>query len=405
MHPPVVRAAAAATLVALSACADRPTPLDPLHHPTPAQHAIQGSTDPTARHQRLARRIAVALRDAGFRHDVLEALRQSQEREGKVYLQRFLRGSARARLASLADETEAAVADDLDGSAPIEIYFPIPAHRAAWRGDLNLLVATAASDRDAPVAFDPRGLRRVLDAARPPDTPTLALGPAEQRFRDDGVAFNTCFTACDGEAEGGGSPPAITNPGLYMTYARFNELFEGWLKGEPEFEVHILGQDGASTKMVSYQCSGEQALHPYQYDQNELVWNGQVMLFSQAQLDNYKIQHPNQSVRVFVVEDDDDTCVLKTDTTRVNNLFKDLERIYGTFTGGKDNKVLSLKTFTRAISLINLIKSTWSFITTQDDVVGTAIEDVVAREFHPGANWIVKGVGSVTTGALRLEMK
>ena len=108
---------------------------------------------------------------------------------------------------------------------------------------------------------------------------------------------------------------------------------------------------------------------------------------------------------VFVVEDDDDACVIKTDTTRVNNLFRDLEKAYGTLTGGKDNKVFSLKTFTKAISIINLIKSTWSIITTQDDIVGNAIEDVVAKEFHPGANWIVKGVGSVTTGVLRLEMK
>jgi hypothetical protein len=273
-------------------------------------------------------------------------------------------------------------------------------------------VATAESDREAPIAFDPRGQRRVLDPNRPPATPTLALVRAEQRFREDNVAFSTCFTACDGEADGGGGYddgigdlPAVVNPGLYMTHARFNDLFEGWLKGQPEFEVHILGQDGASTKLISHQCAGENALFPYRYDQNELAWNGSVMLFSQAQLDQYKLQHPGQSVRVFVVEDDDDACVLKTDSTRVNNLFKDLERIYGALTGGKDNKVLSLKTFTRAISLINLIKSTWSFITTQDDVVGTAIEDVVAREFHPGANWIVKGVGSITTGVLRLEMK
>ena len=409
MRHPVVRAAAAVTLIALSACADRPAPLEP-RNALPAQFAVEGQA--SAPHQRLARRVALALRHPEFRSSVLRALQQSPEREGKVHLQRFLTGPARTRLAALIGEPEAGIAADLDGSAPIELYFPVPAHRSAWRGEDNVLVATAESDHDAPVAFDPRGRRHVLDAGRPPNTPTLALVRAEQRFQDVAVAFNTCFTACEGEPgggggsdDGGGVPPSVANPGLYMTYATFNEKFEGWLKGEPEFEVHILGQDGASTKMISYQCAGERALYPYQYDQNELVWNGQVMLFSQAQLDQYKLLHPTQSVRVFIVEDDDDACVIKTDTTRVNNLFRDLERAYGTLTGGKDQKILSLKTFVRAASLISLLRSTWSFITTQDDMVGTAIEDVVAREYHPVANWIVKGEGSVTRGALRLEMK
>lgn len=43
-------------------------------------------------------------------------------------------------------------------------------------------------------------------------------------------------------------------------------------------------------------------------------------------------------------------------------------------------------------------------ITTQDDIVGNAIEDVVAREYFPNANWIVKGENTITNGAIRLEM-
>jgi hypothetical protein len=59
----------------------------------------------------------------------------------------------------------------------------------------------------------------------------------------------------------------------------------------------------------------------------------------------------------------------------------------------------------KAASLLNLFKSGWSVITTQDDLVGNAIEDVVAREFFPGANWIVKGENTITSGAIRLEMR
>ena len=54
--------------------------------------------------------------------------------------------------------------------------------------------------------------------------------------------------SCDGGGGGGGyyppppPPPAPPAPGLYLTKAHFVQDFEGWLKGAPEFEAHILGQ-------------------------------------------------------------------------------------------------------------------------------------------------------------------
>ena len=177
------------------------------------------------------------------------------------------------------------------------------------------------------------------------------------------------------------------------------------MKGDPEFEVHILGQDGTSTAMKSYQCAGEKAGAPYQYDQNGKEWSGSVMLFSQAQLDAYERDHPGQSVRVFVVEDDDGACAIKSDSTRLSRLFQQLLTGYGTLTGGKADSLFSIKTFKSGSTLISLLKSVWSLITTQDDVVGNALEDSVAREYWPNANWIVKGENSVTNGALRLEMR
>ena len=177
------------------------------------------------------------------------------------------------------------------------------------------------------------------------------------------------------------------------------------MKGDPEFEVHILGQDGTSGAMKSYQCAGEKAGAPYQFDQNSTEWSGSVLLFSQAQLDSYKAQHPGQAVRVFVVEDDDGPCVIKTDSARVARMFQQILTTYGDLTAGKDTTLISVKSFKKATSLLQLLKTAWSFITTQDDVVGNAIEDVVAREYFPGANWIVKGENTITNGAIRLEMR
>ncbi len=421
----VRRAAAVSALLAAAGCADRPSPLEPGAGRVPLAAApgvgAPGASLQKGRHERLARRLAVALRDASFRAMVFQTLQRSPLREGKVHLQRFLaeeQGRNRHRLSELSAESEAAVGADLDTSGPIEVYLPVPEHRRRWRGDGNVLVATAESDHDVPVAYDVGGQRRLLDPNRPPGVPVIALGGAEVDFAAAESAHAPCIT-CDedpdaitggtvggGTAGGGGATTVASGPtGLYMTYAKFNSTFEGWLKGEPEFEVHILGQDGTSSTMKSYQCAGEKAGGPYSFDQNSKEWSGSVLLFSQAQLDAYQAEHPGQSVRVFVLEDDDGACQIKMDSSRVAKLFQQLVQTYGALTGGKDDKLFSVKTFTKAVSLLNLFKSAWSVITTQDDLVGNAIEDSVAREIWPGANWIVKGENTITNGALRLEMR
>lgn len=410
MHSPPCRAAAAAALIFLAACADGSIPLAPAPGVPPAGIASgaakAGTPEQAARHQRLARRLARALRDDQFRSTVYRELQASTEREGKIHLQRFLDpGSvARQRLAELNQEAPQDVGADLEASPAIELYLPVPAHRQSWRGGLEVLVATAESDREAPVAFDILGQRRTLDPLRPPSLPVIALERAETEFAPR-LAASTCLTGCAEEPGSGGGTPVLATPGLYLTYASFTQTFEGWLKGSPEFEVHILGQDGTSSALKSYQCAGAQAAAPFQYDQNDKQWSGSVLLFSQSQLDAFKAAHPTQSIRVFLLEDDDGACAIKLDSTRVATLFKQLQSAYGSLTGGKDEKLLSLKTFVKAVSLLNLLKSGWSVITTQDDLVGNAIEDVVAGQFFPGANWVVKGENTITNGAIRLEMR
>lgn len=414
------RAVALAALLLAAGCADRPDLTAPRESPPAAEPLSQNVPDVElqARNERIARRFAMALRNEEFRAQVYASLRASREAEGKVHLQRLLSanmGHMAHELVTQTSGTDADLAADLDPSPPIEIYFPVPAHRLRWKGGTDVLVATAVGDHDAPVAFDLMGRRMLLSADDPPATPVLALGRAETRFTDAGLAFDDCpdcfFDPTGGGSapppppSGGGLPVAPASGGLYMTYAKFDGTFEGWLKGDPEFEVHILGQDGSSSSMKSYQCAGEKAGAPYQYDQNSTEWSGNVMLFSQAQLDAYKAQHPGQAIRVFVVEDDDGTCVIKTDSARVERMFQQIITTYGDLTGGKDTVLVSVKTFKKAFSLFRLLKSVWSVITTADDVVGTAIEDVVAREAYPGANWIVKGENTVTHGGLRLEMR
>jgi len=182
-----------------------------------------------------------------------------------------------------------------------------------------------------------------------------------------------------------------------------NSSFEGWLKGAPEFEVHILGQDGNTKTMTSYQCAGAGAGWPYYLDMDR-EWRGTAMLFSQAQLDAYKAQFPGQALRILVLEDDDAPCIIKADSARFAKMMQLLVSNYGTFTGGRDT-LISIKTFKKAQTLMEILKSAWSWLKTGDDIVGLAIEDAVAREYAVGANWIIKGENTATEGAIRLEMR
>jgi hypothetical protein len=422
MSPFARHAAALAAFVLTTACADRSSPVEPRAGGSegPAAAAPAAVPDEQARQERLARRLAIALGNSAFREAVFTTLQQSRIREGKVHFQRFLTeepGRRLQRLAELAQESEAAITGDLADAAPLEMYLPVPAHRRAWRGDDNVLVATALGDHDVPVAFDSRGRRQLLNPDQPPAIPVIALGRAETPFEPtSGPSAVEGYDEPGSEEEaladsgtssvsnGGVTPSATSSPGLYMTYARINSSFEGWLKGAPEFEVHMLGQDGSSGAMKSYQCAGESAGIPYQYNHDNTEWRGSVMLFSQAQLDSYKAQHPGQALRIFVIEDDDTRCVIKTDSARVARMFYQIATGYGQLTGGRDT-LISIKTYRKAQTFFNILKAVWSAIQSQDDLVGTAIEDSVAREYYSGANWIIKGENTVTQGALKLEMR
>jgi hypothetical protein len=296
------------------------------------------------------------------------------------------------------------VETEAQGTIPLEVYFPVPAHRAEWAGGAEVLVASARQDREAPIAYNVRGHRQVLSPDRPPAAPVLAIVPVETDFaRPLGPgAEATCTESCGGGGGGGGSnPPA----GLYMTYAHFVQDFEGWLKGDPEFEIHILGQAGTSDSLRDYQCSGANAGGYYRFDQNNLNWSGSVLLFSQTQLNSYKAAHPNQNFRVVALEDDDTACAIKFDGNRFKNLVSTLQNAYPNLTGSKDTANSIAKFVKRANALQKILSAAYSFITTQDDLIGNAVEDVVVGASYPGANWIIKGDNNVTNGWIKLEMR
>ena len=400
------RILAVATLAAVLGCADRA----PVTEPDGGVQAAASIATLSKRPEALAKIVAKGLRNAAFRAYLKAQLDASPYREHKLQFQAFLAANGGHALRQIATEngiSEESIAEQAKAAIELEIYLPVPAHRAAWTGDENILVATALTDDDPPIAFDPNGRRHVLDPETPPVTPVLGVVPVETDFSSIPSRVEECIVDCSGG--GGGTigdvvPPPPPAPGLYMTTSHFVQDFEGWLKGSPEFEVHMLGQKGTTDSLYDYQCAGEHAGGPYTFDQNDLDWSGNVLLFSKTQLDQYNAAHPNQNLRVFVVEDDDTACQIKTDVGRAERVFEVVDSLYGQLTAGNDSSGPIQKAYKYAKAGKSLWEAIASFFKTNDDLVGTAVEDDIVGATYPGYNWFVKGDNNITNGWINLVM-
>lgn len=425
------RLAALALLAVAVGCADR-EPTSPIDPGTP--RAGPEATAPSAgaalealRLERQARRVARALDDPEFRQYLQARLRESPVAEHKLQFQRFLTRDNRRALRAMAsadgEQEETVLGEALAGLAA-EVYFPVPGHLEQWDGGPDLLVATALGDRDAPVAYDTRGRRRLLDPRVPPSTPVLALVPQEADFdRPQGpegiiCTFEDCGSGGGGSGGGagggtggggpGGTPPAQS---LYLTRAQFVDTFEGWLKGNPEFELHVLGPAtaGDTANMVSYQCVGEHAPSGYSWDMNGTSWSGTAKVFTQAQMDALERANPGRAYLIMALEDDDTACEIKMGQDRVADMLTALKSAYQAYIGLKDIQVITINGVTRIIiaakSAFSLFTAIANIIKTNDDLIGIAVADSVLGRTSPVGHWGVVESGTKLNGWLNLEMR
>ena len=384
------------------ACGDR-TPVQP-----PAEAAaIRPSDRPP---EALARLVARALGSPAFRAYLKAQLDASPYGEHKLHFQTFLGAASGKALRQIAAQTgtaEQEIAGEAGRAIALEIYLPVPAHRAAWSGDDQVLVATALTDRDVPIAYDVRGRRRLLDPEEPPATPVIALVPVETDFLARPQPLEQCLNCLDTGGDDGISGGISTRPpppGLYMTKAHFTQDFESWLKGSPEFETHILGQKGQTDSLVTYQCAGEHAGGPYAYNQNGTDWSGRVLLFSKRQFEDYNAAHPGQNIRVFFVEDDDTACSIRTDPDRFQKIIAQVDSLYRRLTAGNDSSTAAERVFKYARAIYNVWQALAYWFRSNDELVGNAVDDEIVRQFYPDYNWFVKGENTITNGWVNLVM-
>jgi hypothetical protein len=412
-RPAALVAAAAFTL---SGC-DNGTPMAPgaVDAPGPARQAVS-AVDPAqrARSEGLARRVAVALADPEARAEVYRALHGSVFREGKVHFQRLLRAPGRRALKGLARASaipESQLLAEADQAVPLELYLPVRAHRQAWTGGSEYLVATALADHEAPVAFDSRGRRSVLSPDVPPAIPVLGLVPVETDF-DRPPALGAECQDCGSGGSGGGTAgglPSLGNQNLTLSYAWFKGDFEGWLKGDPEYELHVLSPDTtAPDALKSLQCIGEYAPVGYRWNQDTHSWTGSALVLKGTQMDALESRFPGQGWMVMALEDDDTACDIRMNRDLVGDLLKAAEAVYKSYKGLKDVKVTTPDGVKRIVAAGKQALTLWTaaaaLIKTNDEMIGFAIRDTVAQMSHSIGNYALMREG-VNYGWLKLDVK
>jgi hypothetical protein len=402
---------ALAIAAGLAACSDRQAPTQPTVEADAPAALVEPGRERSRQLERLARRFARALGDPAFRAEVKQALDASTFPEGKVYFQRALARDGDRGYRLLARTSGEALADvtrDANVVGTLELYLPVPAHRAAWSGDEQVLVATAERDGEAPVAFDLKGRRQVLDTRTPPAMPVLAVVPAELDFDAPRLKSATCYDESCGGAGAYVTPPT---PGLYLTRAEFVESFESWLKGSPEYEIHIMGPSvpGQTKEIASYQCIGEHAGGAYAWDMNSKTWTGSQLLFSNTQMDAFATTYGGQPFSIMAYEDDDAACRIRTDADRAQKLFAALGPAVADWTaaiGRRDDLLANAPRIVKAAkSAYSVLTALYSFLTSADDIIGVAVEDVATGRFRAGTNWTVLNDRVSSNGWLKLETK
>jgi hypothetical protein len=301
--------------VTFSCVQDRATSPSSEPSPGPSVVTVAGTPIPEnlarAGMQLVTRLVALGLRDSNARAYVFDQLHGSPYREHKLHFAPFLSkvGSPLlARIAAMKGVPESAVGGMLDSLIDLEFYMPVKDHWARWTGGPDLIVATALKDHEIPVAYDLDGHPVPLtSSATPPSTPTLAIVPVETDFSVQRSSAQ-CYENCGGVG-GGGSPPP---PGLNMTFSYIGGDWEGFLMGDPEFEVHVLTIRRNTSGAHDYRCAGEHApIWSSVYDQNGTSWSGNVELLSYQELNTFAEESTHTIVQVW--EDDKEACIIRKD--------------------------------------------------------------------------------------------
>jgi hypothetical protein len=307
--------------------------------------------------ERLARAVASALRDGSARRALYESITASPVKEGKLHLGTYLRNDDGRQLGAALNKgagPEKEIAALLEATGQLEIYMPVKAHRAQWTGDEGVIVAVQLDEEAVPFGVDLDGRPVKLSRSAPPEVPTISIVPAES-FDDDAQPLTGHIT------DTGLEPIAFdsTKPGLWINSVHIQSAgdYEGWLMGDPEFEMHLQNANTRGTAV----CTHEGSLEPWAWNQNSDWYSDPFLLATSAQIP------AGVDLVIAVYEDDDTRCKLVLDKDYVKLTGDALANAAGIYEGiiKKDFAAVGMAAY-------NLIVAAKSIISGNDDFVGLA---------------------------------
>jgi hypothetical protein len=215
----------------------------------------------------LARELAKLCATPGFRGFLRSEIARSKNREGILPLEKFLERASRRPdappgLAKYRDFTakargrlKASGQSQLEG---YDLYIPVEAHRAKWKGGKDFVVAFAPVGDDQSVrqivAYSVSdGQRVLLDAATPPETVVLAIVPEEHESHEaspeqpprepvDRTLPKPDFAGKEAPRKPVRQEPGNSYVGLRRMYIR--DMKEPWWLGSPEIKVMFAQRKG-----------------------------------------------------------------------------------------------------------------------------------------------------------------
>lgn len=321
-----------AAAISLSACSDTSGPALPTDADAASASVAQGGPA----YQRLARMVALSLREPSVRGMLQRAMTGSRVKEGKVHLNTYLRGEGAPLLRAMSRAggvSEAEVLAVLAEAGSMEIYLPVETHRAQWQGGSGLIVASLIDDQQVPFGVDLDGRTLTLSKDMPPTTPTISIVPAES-FDAQGKPWDRDLAMGPNASLGAQGPRFSLNTtswtGIWINEVHVGHDYEGWGQGSPEFEIYY---ENATTREPIVCITEFRSVEPYRFNMDGTDYTGKPFLVA---ADNEVPE--NVPTVISMWEDDSEPCVLKPagNVDYVKNATDALNSAYGAYKGIKE---------------------------------------------------------------------
>ncbi|HLL46807.1 MAG TPA: hypothetical protein VK399_08850 [Longimicrobiaceae bacterium] len=385
-----------AAAISLSACSDTSSPALPTESDAASASVAQGGPA----YQRLARMVALSLREPSVRGMLQRSMAGSKVKEGKVHLNTYLRGEGALLLRAMSRAggvSEAEVLAVLAETGSMEIYLPVGTHRSQWQGGSDLVVASLIDDQQVPFGVDLDGRTLTLSKDTPPTTPTISIVPAES-FDAQGKPWDRDLATGPNASINAQGPRFNLNTtpftGIWINEVHVGHDYEGWGQGNPEFEFYY---ENASTRQPIVCITEFRSVEPYHFNMDGTSYTGRPFLLA---ADNEVPEGVPTVISMW--EDDTEPCVLKP-AGKIDYVKRATDALNNAYSAYKGIKEKGWNDSQVIVLVYNTAIAFKAFFTEGDEFVGVSAGldniDGTARVFQ------LKNTNMTNTGWISLQWK